>query len=136
MRNINQHLTSKAAYAIAEMANGTMLPHSTLMAMLECSNVLQYRSRVSMLKNKLIKEHGKFLKTIHKQGYEIVHRGHEIILCSGEYLAGAKRMGKAFAKTIYIDVEKMDENDKNITLATVNKMGTMIGMMRNGGLLA
>ena len=136
MRDINQQLTSKAAYAISQMANGTMLKHDTLMNMLECKDVLQYRSRVAILKAKLIKEHGKFLKTIHKQGYEIAHRGHEIKLCTGEYLAGAKRMAKAFLKTNYIDIEKMDENDRNITLATSNKMGTMIAMLRNGGMIA
>ena len=135
MRNINQIITSKAAYAISEMANGTIINRETLMTMLECSEEKQYRQRVSMLKDKLIKEHKKFLKTLHGVGYEIANRGQEINLCSGEYLSGAKKMVKAFIKTQFIDFEKLEDNDRNIAVAQSNKMGTMVGMLKGGGIL-
>lgn len=135
MRNINQTITSKAAYAIAQMENGTQINKQSLMGLLESSDEKQYRQRVYMLKEKLIKEHKMFLRTIHGVGYEIAVRGQEIDLCSGEYFSGIKRMAKAFVKSQFIDLDKLQDDDRAIAIAQSNKMGTMLGLIKNGGMI-
>lgn len=134
MRNYNSDLISKSAYKISGIENGTMLTHQFLLNLMECSSVDQtYRSRVSKLKLKLIKDHGLFLKSIPKQGYEIVRRGEEIKIVSGEFENGIKKMVRAHIKTHFIDLDKMHPEQRTETLMVTQKIGNTIGMFQNGG---
>ncbi len=134
-RKINQ-IVSEVASNIAGMTPGTTITHLVLSEQLQVDRLTEpgsYYSRVTKLKNELIRQHGIFLRTEHKIGYAVVLPGEEIQLCEGEYIRGYKTMRRAIGKTGNIRVEKItDQAKRTETIQKAQLMANKIGLLKMG----
>lgn len=111
---------------IVKTSHGTIVTHPVLMNHLEVSNMPQYYNRMRIVREILKIEHGIFLETISKRGYQIAKRGDEYKLCEGEILKGLRRTQKGIGDFENIRLDEItDQKKRTETIEHANKWNTL-----------
>jgi len=133
VRMRDQTIISSAVVKIQAITMGSTIHHLVLAEMLETKQKLpRYYNLVNQLQKKLMKESGIYLDNEHSVGYRIVGRGEEINVCEEKVKGGYRKVFQGVKNMTYIEVDKMPEAKKNITIAKANKWAVLGGMLKQG----
>lgn len=133
-QNKRAEVINSAVQSVSAMGFGTTITHLAMekfVGVKRQEEPHRYYGMVRSMREILMREHGIFLETEPKTGYVISRPGEEVDLCLGDFLSGARRMGKAVQKAQYIRVDRIEDGVKRAaTIHKSQKMANVLGMLK------
>jgi hypothetical protein len=133
-RNKRAEIINSAVQSISSMGFGTTITHLAMekfVGIKRQEEPQRYYGMVRSMREILMREYGVFLETEPKTGYVISRPGEEVDLCLGDFLSGARRMGKAVQKAQNIRVDRIEDDIKRAaTIHKSQKMANVLGMLK------
>jgi len=133
-QNKRAEIINSAVRSVSSMGFGTTITHLAMerfVGIKRQEEPKRYYGMVRSMREVLMREHGIFLETEPKTGYVISRPGEEVDLCLGDFLSGARRMGKAVQKAQYIRVDRIEDDVKRAaTIHKSQKMANVLGMLK------
>ena len=129
-------LIEDTAIKVSEMSKGTLVTHLLLSELVgvpygNARTRPKYYRAISGLQKKLILNHQTFLTLSPKQGYVITPPGSEIDNCQEKARRGFRQIARGVNNAQHIDLEAMQEKARTRTIEKVQKMGNVLGLMKN-----
>lgn len=137
-------LAQKTASEIAKIEPGTFITHLAMENFLGESRLSgggalngRYYSLVARVRKLLKVDHGLWVKTHVRRGYEIVCRGHEIERCVADVYGGLKRVRRAAGDVNYIRLSEIADTDlRTKTIETGQAIGNLTLLLSRSALPA
>lgn len=129
----SSHIIAKIIESISEMNPGTIITWDTIKGWAQTDSKQKATRFIHAARKGLIAAHGLWIQSERKVGYRVVPPGGEIEMVKGKFEDGRKRCRTAISESRHIRLNVLPESAKAVTVAEINHMRTLAGLLALGG---